>query len=202
MARPSAEPRRPRSAMSEAPRFFATAAAFLAWLDTHADTATELLVGFYKVGSGRPSMTWSESVDEALCVGWIDGVRRRIDDMAYSIRFTPRKPESIWSAINIAKVAELRAQGRMRPAGEAAFARRSEARSKVYSYERLGDAELSPDEARAFSAQVEAWRFFESTPPGYRRVVLHWITSAKKVDTRAARLAKLMAACAIGQRLK
>jgi len=184
------------------PRYFASAADFRDWLEAHSATATELLVGFYKVDAGRASMRWSESVDEALCVGWIDGVRRRIDDMAYSIRFTPRRPESVWSAINIAKVAELRAQGRMRPAGEAAFARRSEARSKVYSHERLSAAELSPEERQVFAAQAEAWQYFESTPPGYRRVVLHWITSAKKVDTRAARLAKLMAACAIGQRLK
>lgn len=191
-----------RPSTSAEPRYFATAAEFRAWLEANAATATELLVGFHKVGSGRPSMSWSESVDEALCVGWIDGVRRRIDETAYSIRFTPRKADSIWSAVNIAKLAELRAQGRMRPAGEAAFARRSEARSKVYAYERSSDAELSPDEERAFAAQAEAWRYFASTPPGYRRVVLHWVTSAKKAETRAARLARLVAACAAGQRLK
>lgn len=191
-----------RPSISVEPRFFATAAEFRAWLEANAATATELLVGFYKLDSGRLSMSWPESVDEALCVGWIDGVRRRIDDAAYSIRFTPRKADSIWSAVNIAKVAQLRAQGRMRPAGEAAYARRSEARSKVYSHERLSDAELSPDEARAFAAQAEAWRYFASTPPGYRRVVLHWVTSAKKAETRAARLARLVAACAAGQRLK
>jgi uncharacterized protein YdeI (YjbR/CyaY-like superfamily) len=191
-----------RRGTDDAPRYFATAADFRDWLDAHAATATELLVGFHKVDSGRPSMSWSESVDEALCVGWIDGVRRRIDEAAYSIRFTPRKADSIWSAVNIAKVAALRAQGRMRPAGEAAFARRSEARSKVYSHERLSDAELSPEEKRTFAAQAQAWRYFESTPPGYRRVVLHWVTSAKKAETRAARLATLVAACAAGRRLK
>lgn len=191
-----------RPSISVEPRFFATAAEFRAWLEANAATATELLIGFYKVDSGRPSMSWPSSVDEALCVGWIDGVRRRIDDRAYSIRFTPRKADSIWSAVNIAKVAQLRAQGRMHPAGEAAFARRSEARSKVYSHERLSDAELSPDEACAFAAEAEAWRYFASTPPGYRRVVLHWVTSAKKAETRAARLARLVAACAAGQRLK
>ena len=182
-----------------APMFFADAAAFRCWLEAHADSARELLVGFHKVGSGHPSMTWPESVDEALCFGWIDGVRRRVDESSYSIRFTPRKANSIWSAVNIAKVERLRAEGRMRPAGEAAFARRSEARSAVYAFEQPAIAELSVEELLAFQRDVVAWTYFESTPPGYRKTVLHWVTTAKKAATRADRLAKLMAACA-GQR--
>jgi len=184
------------------PTFFPSAPAFRHWLAANAGSATELLVGFHKVGSGQPSMAWSESVDEALCFGWIDGVRRRIDDTAYSIRFTPRKPGSIWSAINIAKVEQLQAVGRMTAAGAEAFARRTDARSKVYSHEQAQTAELSAAELQSFKRNKVAWRFFDGdTPPGYKKVVLHWITSAKKPETRAARLAKLVDASATGQRL-
>ena len=184
------------------PMFFADATAFRCWLEAHADCARELLVGFHKVGSGSPSMTWPESVDEALCFGWIDGVRRRIDESSYSIRFTPRKANSIWSAVNIAKVERLRAQGRMRPAGEAAFARRSEARSAVYSFEQATVAELSAEELHSFARDHAAWTYFESAPPGYRKTVLHWVTTAKKATTRAERLAKLIEACVEGRRLR
>ncbi len=184
------------------PRFFANAAAFRAWFEANASTATELLVGYHKVGTGRPSMTWSESVDEALCFGWIDGVRRRIDDHAYSIRFTPRKPTSIWSAINIAKVEQLRAEGRMTPAGQQAFARRTKAKSVVYAYEQQSTAELSPSELRSFRRDKAAWTFFEATPPWYKKVILYWVTNAKRPETRAARLEKLVAACAARQRLR
>lgn len=185
-----------------APRFFASAAAFRTWLEKHASTASELLVGFHKVDSGRASMTWSESVDEALCVGWIDGVRKRIDDHSYCIRFTPRKPTSIWSAINIAKVEKLRAQGRMTDRGERAFAHRSEAKSVVYAYEQVSSATLSAEEVRTFKQREGAWTYFEATPPSYRKVILHWITTAKRAETRASRLAKLIDACAAGQRLR
>jgi uncharacterized protein YdeI (YjbR/CyaY-like superfamily) len=184
------------------PRFFRTASAFRAWLEANSSTEGELLVGYHKVASGRPGMSWSESVDEALCFGWIDGVRRRIDDDTYSIRFTPRKATSIWSAVNIAKVEQLRAEGRMRAAGERAFASRSEPRSAVYAYEQGSTAELLPSEIKAFKRHGEAWRFFESTPPSYRKVILHWITTAKRAETRATRLEKLVAACAAGQRLR
>jgi uncharacterized protein YdeI (YjbR/CyaY-like superfamily) len=183
------------------PTFFATAQDFRAWLETHAASSTELLVGFHKVGSGKPCMSWSESVDEALCFGWIDGVRRRIDDATYSIRFTPRKPASIWSVVNIAKMDKLRAAGKMTPAGEAAFALRSEAKSGVYSHERPDAPELSPAELERFRAHAAAWTYFETVPAGYRKQVLHWITSAKKAETRAGRLDKLMQACAAGERL-
>lgn len=184
------------------PTHFTRAADFRAWLDVHAATAPELLVGYHKVASGTPSMTWPESVDEALCVGWIDGVRRRIDDTRYCIRFTPRRPGSIWSAVNISKVGALRAAGRMTPAGEAAFAARREDRSRVYAFERDAPAELDAAESRAFQAQATAWRFFEAQPPGYRRVVLHWVVSAKRADTRARRLLALVEACGRGERLR
>lgn len=185
-----------------APRYFQDAAAFRAWLTLHAASAAELLVGFHKVDSGRPSMSWSESVDEALCFGWIDGVRKRIDDTAYSIRFTPRKATSIWSAINIAKFEALQAQGRMTAAGAAAFALRKEHKSKVYAYEQAATAELSAAEIRAFKRKAPAWRFFEATPPSYKRVVLHWVTSARKPETRLSRFEKLLEASAAGQRLR
>jgi uncharacterized protein YdeI (YjbR/CyaY-like superfamily) len=184
------------------PRFFETADAFRAWLAANASTASELLVVFRKVATGRRSMSWSESVDEALCFGWIDGVRRRIDDDTYSIRFTPRKAESIWSAVNIAKVARLREQGRMTPAGEAAFSNRTDARSVVYAYEQQSTAELSPEELSMFRRQKLAWRFFQATPPSYRKVALHWVTTAKRAETRASRFARLVEACAAGERLR
>jgi uncharacterized protein YdeI (YjbR/CyaY-like superfamily) len=171
------------------------------WLERNAARATELIVGYHKVGTGRPSLTWSESVDEAICFGWIDGVRRSIDEGAYQIRFTPRRKGSNWSAVNIAKVQALVAAGRMRPAGLEAFAQRVEHKSRVYAYEREAPAALDAEEERAFRRQAPAWRYFESTPPGYRRTVLQWIAGAKRPATRARRLARLIDACAAGQRL-
>ena len=185
-----------------APRFFETALAFRTWLEANAASQTELLVGFHKVGSGNLSMSWHESVDEALCFGWIDGVRKRIDEHSYSIRFTPRKSTSIWSAINIAKMETLQAEGRMTEAGARAFAHRQERKSKVYAYEQESTAELSPTELREFKRNPEARAFFQSTPPSYKRVVLHWVTSAKKAETRVSRLATLLEACASGKRLR
>ncbi len=185
-----------------APLFFRDGRAFRRWLQVHAATAPELLVGFHKRHTDEPSMTWPESVDEALCFGWIDGVRQRIDDDRYQIRFTPRRPGSIWSAINIAKVHKLEAEGRMTQAGRDAFARRTEARSVVYAYEQPETATLTAAELALFRKQRGAWKFFEATPPSYRRVVLHWVTGARKPQTRAARLAKLVEACAMGQRLR
>ncbi|WP_377703611.1 YdeI family protein [Pseudoduganella sp. UC29_71] len=187
--------------MPTAPMFFSDASQFRAWLEAHAASAPELLVGYHKVGSGKPSMSWSESVDEALCFGWIDGVRRRVDDDTYTIRFTPRRPTSIWSAINIEKMAKLRAEGRMTPAGEQAFALRSEKKSVVYSHEQAETAELSAAERKQFKAHAQAWQFFEATPPSYKKRLLHWVTSAKKEETRAGRLSKLVDACAAGERL-
>jgi len=130
------------------PTFFATPAGFRDWLEVHHADAPELLVGYYKKGSGRASMTWPESVDEALCFGWIDGIRRRIDDERYSIRFTPRRARSVWSAVNIRRAGELIAEGRMTPAGLAAFEARDEARSAIYSYEQRHKAKLDPEQER------------------------------------------------------
>ena len=185
-----------------APKFFASPDAFGEWLHANSAAAPELLVGFHKVGSGRPSMTWSESVDEALCFGWIDGVRRRIDDESYSIRFTPRKTTSIWSAINIAKFAQLLADGRVQPAGAKAFGHRQVHKSVVYAHEQENPAALSPEEVRAFKRSKEAWKFFAATPPSYKKVVLHWVTTAKKAETRASRFATLVETCALGKRLR
>lgn len=176
---------------------------FRQWLERHSASAPELLVGFHKVGSGRPSMDWSESVDEALCFGWIDGIRRRIDEHTYSIRFTPRKPSSILSAGNIAKMAQLQAAGRMTPAGLAAFVHRKTDKSAVYSHEQVGVTALPVPMQRAFQRNKAAWQYFqESTPPSYRKMMLHWIASAKRNATREARFAQLVAACAAGERIK
>jgi uncharacterized protein YdeI (YjbR/CyaY-like superfamily) len=184
------------------PTFFEDAQAFRTWLEAHAVSATELLVGFYKVDAGRPSLTWSESVDEALCFGWIDGVRRRLDSASYTIRFTPRKTTSIWSAVNIAKFAQLQAQGRITPAGAKAFAHRKAEKSAVYAYEQAHAAELSAQERQAFQSDDAAWQFFEATPPSYKKVVLHWVSTAKRAETRASRFAALLEACAAGKRLR
>ena len=184
-----------------APTFFESAALFGAWLRAHGGHRTELIVGFWKVNSGRPSMRWPESVDEALCEGWIDGVRQRIDAQAYQIRFTPRRPGSIWSAVNIAKMALLQVQGRLQPAGLQAFAGRLGHKSAIYAYEQPQPALLTPEEQAQFGLDAAAWAYFEACPPGYRRVVLHRITTAQRADTRARRLQQLIDACARRERL-
>jgi uncharacterized protein YdeI (YjbR/CyaY-like superfamily) len=181
--------------------FFERATDFRAWLAEHHDSASELLVGFFKVGSGRASMTWSESVDAALCFGWIDGVVRRIDASRYSIRFTPRRPGSVWSAVNVAKVEALTAAGLMTPAGTAAFAARREDRTAIYSHEQ-DDPErltLSQHEEAHVRASPSAWEFFTSQAPSYQRAVAHWIHSAKRPETQKRRLAELVTACAEGR---
>ncbi|HXH38512.1 MAG TPA: YdeI/OmpD-associated family protein [Thermoanaerobaculia bacterium] len=182
------------------PTFFATPAAFRKWLEKNHDKASELLVGFHKKDSGRPSMTWPESVDQALCFGWIDGVRRRIDDASYSIRFTPRKPISNWSAVNIARVAELTKLGLMRPAGLRAFEKRREDKSSIYSYENELRT-FEPAHEKTFRANRKAWQFFNAQPPSYRRVCIYWVMSAKKEETRARRLATLIDDSANGRRI-
>jgi len=174
------------------PRFFATPAEFRAWFDEHHETAAELLVGFYKKGSGKPSITWPEAVDEALCVGWIDGVRKRIDAERYSIRFTPRKLRSIWSAVNIGRVAELTSLGRMRAAGLAAFEKRSAEKSAIYAYEQRDSAQLDEAHERQFRANQRAWDWFQAQAPWYRRTATWWVVSAKKEETRLKRLATLI----------
>jgi len=190
-----------RSSTASAPRFFATPQDFRAWLDEHAAAARELIVGFHKRATGRPSMTWPESVDEALCVGWIDGVRTRIDEQTYKIRFSPRQPTSIWSAINIARVAVLEREGRMTAAGRAAFARRREERSRTYAYEQSRTASLDAHELAEFRRHAPAWTFFERQAPSYRRRALWFVVSAKRAETRQRRLASLIAASAQGTRL-
>ena len=182
------------------PHFFESPAAFRKWLEKNHASASELLVGFYKKDSGKPSITWPESVDQALCFGWIDGVRRRIDDVSYSIRFTPRKRTSNWSAINIARVAELTKLGMMRPAGLKAFEHRREEKSAIYAYENAVRT-LDPADEKKFRANRKAWEFFSAQPPGYRRLSIYWITSAKKEETRARRLATLIDDSAKGRRL-
>ena len=191
----------PKPAKPQSPKYFATPAALRKWLEAHHATSTELLVGFYKVGSGKPSITWPESVDEALCFGWIDGVRRTVDDERYTIRFTPRKPRSTWSAINIKRVDELTKLGRMHPAGLAAFARREEVRSQIYAYEQRAEAAFGDDFEREFRANEKAWAFFQAQAPWYRRTATYWVMTAKTEETRRRRLATLIADSAHGNRI-
>lgn len=183
------------------PTFFETPAKFRAWLKRHSSKKTELVVGFYKRGSGRPSMTWSQSVDEALCYGWIDGVRTRIDKHSYKIRFSPRKSTSIWSSINIEKVKVLQATGRMTQAGLDAFARRNEEKSRTYSYEQAKRAELEPTHVAEFQRNKKAWEFFKAQPPSYRHMAAWYVISAKRPETRNARLAKVIEVSTSGARL-
>jgi uncharacterized protein YdeI (YjbR/CyaY-like superfamily) len=181
------------------PTFFATSEDFRAWLEEHHASETELLVAFHKKGSGRPSIAWPESVDQALCFGWIDGVRRRIDDGSYSIRFTPRKARSTWSAINVKRVAELTELGLMHPAGVAAFGRRSDDRTAIYAYEQRKHAKLDPDMEARFGQDARAWAWFEAQPPSYRSTATYWVISAKRPETRERRLEQLIADSAAGR---
>jgi uncharacterized protein YdeI (YjbR/CyaY-like superfamily) len=174
------------------PTFFATPDEFRAWLAEHHESEPELLVGFYKKGSGRPSITWPESVDQALCFGWIDGVRRSLGAGAYTIRFTPRKPRSTWSAVNVNRMQELIEEGHAHRAGEAAFERRSDDRTAIYAYEQRKNAELPPDYEAQLRANAKAAEFFDSQPPWYRRTATHWVISAKRETTRDRRLKQLI----------
>jgi uncharacterized protein YdeI (YjbR/CyaY-like superfamily) len=182
------------------PTFFATPADFRRWFEKNHDKATELLAGFYKKDSGRPSITWPESVDQALCFGWIDGVRKRIDDVSYTIRFTPRKRVSTWSAINIRRVEELKKLGLMQPAGLRAYEARSAEKSGIYAYENA-PKELPPADEKKFRANRKAWEYFNAQAPSYRRVAIYWIMSAKREETRTRRLALLIEDSAAGRRL-
>lgn len=174
------------------PVFFAKQSDFRKWLEENHEKETELFVGFYKVGSGAPSMTWSQSVDEALCFGWIDGVRSSIDKDSYQIRFTRRKPASIWSAVNIKKMEELIRQGLMQPAGLAIFEKRMESKSKVYSHER-GEVKFAQHFIEQFKANKKAWDYFQSLAPSYKKLSTHWVMSAKQEATRLKRLNELIA---------
>ena len=194
MARSAARP------AADAVKFFRTPADLRRWFDKNHETVEVLWVGFLKKDTGRPSITWQESVDEALCVGWIDGIRKRIDEESYKIRFTPRRPGSIWSAINIARVAVLKKEGRMRPAGLEAFSKKRENKSGIYSYEQRPAALPEPYRS-ALAADPRAAGFLEAQPPSYRKLVTWWVVSAKKEETRQSRLDKLVAACDAGKRL-
>jgi uncharacterized protein YdeI (YjbR/CyaY-like superfamily) len=179
------------------PRFFRDAAALQRWFAKHHASESALLLGYWKVGSGQPSVTWPESVDEALCVGWIDGLRKRIDDSSYSIRFTPRKPSSIWSSVNIARVAVLEAEGRMQAAGLAAFALRRENKLGIYAYEQRS-VDLPESYAKQLCANPRAWADFQARSASYRKTAMWWIVSAKQEATRQRRLQVLIDCCARG----
>jgi uncharacterized protein YdeI (YjbR/CyaY-like superfamily) len=183
------------------PRFFATPEDFRAWLKEHHATATELVVGFHKKHTGRESMTWTESVREALCFGWIDGIRRSLGDESYTIRFTPRRPGSIWSSLNIRHVEELIREERMTPAGLAAYEARKPERTGIYSFEQRHSARLEREQEAAFRADRAAWKFFQAQPPSYRQTAIYWVVSAKREETRSRRLATLIADSAAGRRL-
>lgn len=185
----------------DVPRFFAAPADFREWLDANHGEASELIVGFYKKKTGRPSITWPESVDEALCYGWIDGVRRSLGDESYTIRFTPRKASSIWSNVNIAKAKALLKAGRMMPAGLAAWKRRDPAKSGIYSFERQEAATFDSESELRFNRNRTAWTYFQAQPPGYRRLATHYVVSAKRPDTRDRRLELLIQCSAHGERL-
>jgi uncharacterized protein YdeI (YjbR/CyaY-like superfamily) len=180
-----------------APAFYATPQAWRAWLEAHHADAREHWVGFHKRGTGQPSITWPESVDQALCFGWIDGVRKRVDDERYMIRFTPRKRASRWSRVNVARVAELTAAGLMHPAGLEAFEARTA--EGTYSYEQRDAAAFDPERERRFRADRAAWAWFAAQAPWYRRTATHWVMSAKREETRDRRLARLIEDSAAGR---
>jgi uncharacterized protein YdeI (YjbR/CyaY-like superfamily) len=169
------------------------------WFDANHETATELWLGYHRKATGRPTVSWSEAVDEALCVGWIDSVRYRVDEERSAQRFTPRRKGSVWSAINVAKVASLTAEGRMRPAGLVAYEARDPARTAIYSYERDAAA-FRPEEEARFRANQVAWSDWEARPPGYRKTATHWVTSPKREETRARRLDTLIESHAAGRK--
>jgi len=183
------------------PIFFESAAAFRRWLEQNHKIATELLVGYYKVNSGKKNMSWSESVDQAICFGWIDGVRMSIDDERYMIRFTPRRPDSNWSAVNIQKVDQLTKQGLMTPAGLAAFQIRKDNQSEDYGYQRKV-SKLSGAFEKQFRANKKAWDFFQSLAPSYQKIAINWVMSAKRSLTREKRLAELIADSALGLKIQ
>jgi uncharacterized protein YdeI (YjbR/CyaY-like superfamily) len=179
-------------------RFFATTGDLRDWFDEHHATEPELWLGYHKKGTGRPSVSWSQAVDEALCVGWIDGILKRVDESTHVQRFTPRRKGSNWSAINVAKVAALTAEGRMRESGQTAFAARTDANTGVYAYERA-EAAFSDDETARFRADEKAWADWQRRSPSYRRTVTHWVTNAKQAATRERRLSALIADSRAGQ---
>ena len=183
------------------PLYFATPATFRAWLEKNHQTKSEQWIGFYRKASGRPSITWAEAVDEALCFGWIDGLRKTIDASSYKIRFTPRRPSSNWSATNIARMKALIREDRVRPAGITVFQRRTPAKSRVYSYENRKAARLSSAAMKLFRAESTAWRFFQQQPASYRQAAIWWMVSAKRPQTQNNRSQRLIASSKAGRRL-
>ncbi len=182
------------------PHYFASADDFRLWLETDHDSHSEFVVGFHKVGTGTPSMSWTDSVCEALCFGWIDGVRRRVDEARYSIRFTPRKAGNIWSAVNLRHVETLIADGRMRPSGLAAYRARTDAKSNVYAFEQA-EVAFSVHDLAQFATTPHALAFFDQQPPSYRKTATWWVISAKQPATRAKRLSQLIACSGNEERL-
>lgn len=189
----------PPSKPTSKPTFVASQAEFRKWLEKNHDRVTELWVGLQKTGSSQPGLNYKQALDEALCFGWIDGVRKSIDDSRWTIRFTPRKPRSIWSAVNIKRVGELKKLGLMKPSGLAAFEGRDEKRMGLYSFEQAPH-DLAPEYEKQFRANKKAWAFYESQAPWYRRTAQHWVMTAKKEETRLKRLAVLIESSAKGKR--
>mgnify|MGYP002624548420 FL=1 len=187
--------------MTDSPTFFESPAAFRAWLEQYHEQEDVLLVGFYKVATGKPSISWAQSVEEALCFGWIDGVRKRIDEEAYTIRFTPRRPGSHWSQKNIDSVERLIAEGRMQPAGLKAYEARTEENSARASFEQAQAPELAPNLLARAKAQPEAWAYFQAQPPGYQSTMLHWGMRAKQEKTRLRRQERILEVSAVGARV-
>jgi uncharacterized protein YdeI (YjbR/CyaY-like superfamily) len=183
------------------PTFFKSQADFRKWLETHHAATSELLVGFYRKGSGKAGITYQEAVDEALCFGWIDGVKKRVDESSYTHRFTPRKAGSIWSVVNTKRAKALVTLGLMAAPGLRAFERRDRKKTKQYSYERE-HAVFDPAIERAFKANAPAWTFFRAQPPGYQRILTFWVMSAKKDEARLRRLAALVKTSAEGKRMR
>jgi uncharacterized protein YdeI (YjbR/CyaY-like superfamily) len=178
--------------MPEKPKFFASPAAWREWLANNHASSQELWVGLHKRDSGKPSITWPEAVDGALCFGWIDGVRKSVDSTSYKIRFTPRKERSVWSAVNVKRATELAKLGMMHSAGLAAFEKRTGARTEIYSYEQRKSADLPPAYQKQFRKESAAWKFFQAQPPWYQRTSSWWVISAKKQETQLKRLATLI----------
>lgn len=181
------------------PKFFTSPEKFRQWLEKNHDRASELLVGFHKKDSGKKSITYPQALDEALCFGWIDGVRKRLDETSYTIRFTPRKPRSIWSNVNVRHVERLQKEGRMAEPGLKAYALRDPKRTGIYAFENR-PKEFSPEFEKKFRADKRAWEFFQSEPSSIRKTCIFWVMSAKKEETRVRRLDQLMARAAQGIR--
>lgn len=185
------------------PKFFKNPADFRKWLEKNHEKETELYVGFYKTGTGKPSITWPQSVDQALCFGWIDGVRKSIDEESYMIRFTPRKPGSIWSMVNMKKMEELKANGLVHPKGIAAYKKRKDDKSAVYSFEQHKDnIKLPPELEAEFKKNKKAWGYFHHSAPSYQRAAIWWVISAKREATRINRLHTLIIDSEAGLRIK